>query len=40
MASHIVLTSHPRASRGRTVPTIQWGAASAAERGPLVAVLA
>lgn len=40
MASHIVLTSHPRASRGRTVPTIQWGAASAAERGPLVAGLA
>ncbi|WP_374484334.1 GTP cyclohydrolase II [Zoogloea sp.] len=40
MASHIVLTSHPRASRGRTVPTIQWGAATAAERGPLVAGLA
>ncbi|MBS0348597.1 MAG: GTP cyclohydrolase II [Proteobacteria bacterium] len=40
MASHIVLTSHPRASRGRTVPTIQWGAASAAERGPLIAGLA
>ncbi|MBS0354636.1 MAG: GTP cyclohydrolase II [Proteobacteria bacterium] len=40
MASHIVLTSHPRASRGRSVSTIRWGAATAAERGPLVAGLA
>ncbi|MBS0372746.1 MAG: GTP cyclohydrolase II [Proteobacteria bacterium] len=40
MASHIVLTSHPRASRGRSVSTIHWGAATAAERGPLVAGLA
>ncbi|WP_079435932.1 GTP cyclohydrolase II [Zoogloea sp. LCSB751] len=40
MASHIVLTSHPRASRGRSVSAIRWGAATAAERGPLVAGLA
>src|SRR6185436_12674043 len=33
---HIVLTSHP--GPGKLVP-IRWGAASAAERGPIIATL-
>lgn len=40
MASHIVLTSHPRGSGGKQVSAVNWGAASAAARGPLVAGLA
>lgn len=40
MASHIVLTSHPRGPRARPVPAVEWGAASAEARGPLVAGLA
>ena len=40
MSSHIVLTSHPRGSGSRPVAEVNWGAASAAERGPLVAGLA
>jgi GTP cyclohydrolase II len=40
MASHIVLTSHPRGPRAGSAPAVRWGAASAAERGPLVAGLA
>ncbi|MBL8446865.1 MAG: GTP cyclohydrolase II [Zoogloeaceae bacterium] len=40
MASHIVLTSHPRGRGAQAMPPIQWGAPSAAERGPLVAGLA
>jgi GTP cyclohydrolase II len=40
MSSHIVLTSHPRGSGSRPVAAVNWGAASAAERGPLVAGLA
>lgn len=41
MSAHIVLTSHP-ARRGSADPSldIHWGAASAAERGPLVASVA
>lgn len=36
MAGHIVLTSHP--ARGALLtPTVQWGAATAQERGPLIA---
>jgi GTP cyclohydrolase II len=38
MASHIVLTSHPR-GRARSTHAIRWGAASAQERGPLIASL-
>jgi GTP cyclohydrolase II len=38
MSAHIVLTSHPARSQGPgSKPTIQWGAATAAERGPLIA---
>ncbi len=40
MASHIVLTSHPRGAGGKQVSAVNWGAASAAARGPLVAGLA
>ena len=40
MASHIVLTSHPRGAGSRQAPAVQWGAASARARGPLVAGLA
>ncbi|MCA0188507.1 MAG: GTP cyclohydrolase II [Proteobacteria bacterium] len=40
MASHIVLTSHPRASGGRQTAAVNWGAATAVARGPLVAGLA
>jgi hypothetical protein len=40
MASkHIVLTSHPRGGSGGHAPTIRWGAATALERGPVVASL-
>jgi len=35
VSKHIILTSHP--SGGKTPLPIRWGAASAAERGPLVA---
>jgi GTP cyclohydrolase II len=35
---HIVLTSHPRAG-GQALPKLQWGAATPAERGPVVASL-
>ncbi len=38
MVSHVVLTSHPP-SRGVTYHSVQWGAGSAAERGPLIASL-
>jgi GTP cyclohydrolase II len=38
--AHIVLTSHPRGAGSRAVPPVMWGAASAEERGPLVAGLA
>ncbi len=40
MASHIVLTSHPRGSGSRQAPAVDWGATSAVARGPLVAGLA
>ena len=40
MASHIVLTSHPRGAGSRQAPGIDWGATSAVARGPLVAGLA
>jgi GTP cyclohydrolase II len=40
MASHIVLTSHPRGAGSRQAPAIDWGASSAVARGPLVAGLA
>ncbi|MCK6395993.1 GTP cyclohydrolase II [Zoogloea sp.] len=40
MASHIVLTSHPRSSGSRQAPAVDWGASSAVARGPLVAGLA
>src|SRR5258707_524577 len=33
---HIILTSHPAAG-GKPVLPIRWGAASAAERGPVIA---
>ena len=39
MASHIVLTSHPLGRVAGQSPRIQWGAATAAERGPVVASL-
>lgn len=41
MSAHITLTSHParRGGAGAT-PAVQWGAATAAERGPLVASVA
>ncbi len=37
-AKHIVLTSHPSGSKEKP-PPIHWGAASAAERGPIVGTL-
>lgn len=40
MASHIVLTSHPRGAGSRQAPAVRWGATSATARGPLVAGLA
>ena len=36
--SHIVLTSHPR--KDSDVPKVNWGAATAEERGPLIASMA
>ncbi len=36
MSAHIVLTSHPRKQAPGAVAPIQWGAATAAERGPLI----
>lgn len=39
MASHIVLTSHPKRLAGFTGHGIQWGAAEARERGPVIASL-
>ena len=38
MASHIMLTSHPRVRAG-SAPAIRWGAAEARDRGPLIASL-
>jgi GTP cyclohydrolase II len=38
-SKHIVLSSHPRAGSGGHAPAIRWGAASARERGPVVASL-
>ena len=32
MASHIVLTSHPRGAGSRQAPAVQWGAARARAR--------
>ncbi len=39
MRKHIILTSHPtgRPKGGPTAPAIHWGAATAAERGPIIA---
>ncbi len=38
MSAHITLTSHPSRRPGdAATPAVRWGAASAAERGPLVA---
>ncbi|WP_341678455.1 GTP cyclohydrolase II [Niveibacterium sp. SC-1] len=39
MAAHIVLSSHPQGGRESQVPLVHWGAATARERGPLVASL-
>ena len=39
MSSHIVLTSHPLGRSAGQSPAIRWGAATAAERGPVVASL-
>jgi GTP cyclohydrolase II len=39
MASHIVLTSHPLGRVAGQSPKLKWGAATAAERGPVVASL-
>jgi GTP cyclohydrolase II len=39
MSSHIVLTSHPFGRTAGQSPPLKWGAASAAERGPVVASL-
>ncbi|MBI5333403.1 MAG: GTP cyclohydrolase II [Burkholderiales bacterium] len=41
MPSHIVLTSHPAPRPGdeAAAPAIRWGAATAAERGPVIASL-
>ena len=39
MSSHIVLTSHPLGRSAGQSPPIRWGAATAAERGPVVASL-
>ena len=34
MKNHIALTSHPK--RGKAAPPVDWGAANAAERGPVI----
>jgi GTP cyclohydrolase II len=39
MSSHIVLTSHPLGRTAGQSPPLRWGAATAAERGPVVASL-
>ncbi len=39
MASHIVLTSHPQRRPPGSAPALQWGAATAAARGPVIASL-
>jgi GTP cyclohydrolase II len=39
MSSHIVLTSHPAGRAGGAGRPLHWGAATAAERGPVVASL-
>ena len=39
MSSHIVLTSHPLGRTAGQSPPLHWGAATAAERGPVVASL-
>ncbi len=39
MSSHIVLTSHPLGRTAGQSPPLHWGAASATERGPVVASL-
>jgi GTP cyclohydrolase II len=39
VSSHIVLTSHPLGRSAGQSPPIRWGAATAAERGPVVASL-
>jgi len=39
MSSHIVLTSHPLGRVAGQSPKLKWGAATAAERGPVVASL-
>jgi len=39
VSSHIVLTSHPLGRTAGQSPPIRWGAATAAERGPVVASL-
>ena len=36
---HIILTSHPSAG-GKRAPALRWGAATAAERGPIIATTA
>ena len=36
MADHIVLTSHPRGSLHSVYRPVHWGAATSAERGPLI----
>ncbi|MGC4059863.1 MAG: GTP cyclohydrolase II [Aquabacterium sp.] len=41
MSAHIVLTSHPARRTGAdSLPGVQWGAATAAERGPLIGSVA
>jgi len=40
MSAHIVLTSHPGRKAGSAPGGVQWGAATAHERGPLVASVA
>src|SRR6059058_1254082 len=39
MAGHIVLTSHPLGRVAGQSPKLQWGAPTAAERGPVIASL-
>ena len=39
MSEHIVLTSHPRGRKAGGFLDLRWGAATAAERGPVVASL-
>ena len=39
MPRHIVLTSHPQRGPAGAAPNLQWGAATAAARGPVIASL-